>query len=371
MKGMLRSLMPLALAATIAVGCQTVQTTGGGAVGVDRGQMMMVSAEEVEQASGKQYQQLIAEARKKGVLNRNAAQVQRVRTIVGRLTAQSVAFRSDAPRWQWEVNVIGSDELNAWCMAGGKMAIYTGLIESLKLSDDEIAAVMGHEIAHALREHARERVSQSMMTGLGVSVAGALLGVGQAGQDLMGMVAKVSFELPNLPAVKLAGSPPARNLTHTFVDPPAFDKYAIHLPSGEMTAPYSCAAVETTRATRSNSGAATSFVRFAAIQPIADPPISSAPAVAARAGDNRGDCACPAAVVIVLPANSSSMSARASAMSRRRRRTSFSRQRCNSRFTPGDSSAGSLAMSGVVSRILAMTSDVVSPANGRVPASIS
>jgi predicted Zn-dependent protease len=197
MKERLRGLMPLALAVTIAVGCQTVQTTGGGAVGVDRGQMMMVSAEEVEQASGKQYQLLIAEARSKGVLNRNAAQVQRVRTIVGRLTAQTAAFRPDAPRWQWEVNVISSDELNAWCMAGGKMAIYTGLIERLKLSDDEIAAVMGHEIAHALREHARERVSQSMMTGLGVSVAGALLGVGQAGQDLMGMVAKVSFELPN------------------------------------------------------------------------------------------------------------------------------------------------------------------------------
>lgn len=197
MKELLRGLMPLALATMVTMGCQTVQTTGGGAVGVDRSQMMMVSAEEVEEASGKQYQQLIAEARSKGVLNRNAAQVQRVRMIVGRLTAQTAAFRADAPRWQWEANVISSDELNAWCMAGGKMAIYTGMVERLKLSDDEIAAVMGHEIAHALREHARERVSQSMATGLGVSVAGALLGVGQAGQDLMGMVAKVSFELPN------------------------------------------------------------------------------------------------------------------------------------------------------------------------------
>jgi DNA-binding NarL/FixJ family response regulator len=111
-----------------------------------------------------------------------------VRRIVSRLTAQSTVFRPDAARWNWEANVFSSDELNAWCMAGGKMAIYTGLIDRLRLSDDEIAAVMGHEIAHALREHSREQVSKSMATGLGVSMAGALLGVGDLGQDLMVLV---------------------------------------------------------------------------------------------------------------------------------------------------------------------------------------
>lgn len=177
--------------------CQTVQTTDGGAVGVDRNQMMMVSAQEIEQASSQQYQEVLADARKKGVLNREAAQVSRVRTISNRLIAQSVAFRKDAGRWQWEVNVISSGELNAWCMAGGKMAIYSGLIDQLHLTDDEIAAVMGHEMAHALREHSREQVSKAMVTSMGVSVAGALLGVGELGQDLMSMVGKVTFELPN------------------------------------------------------------------------------------------------------------------------------------------------------------------------------
>ena len=197
MKSMCKIVMPALVAGALATGCQTVQTTQGGAVGVQRSQLMMVSAQEVEQASSKQYQDMLAEARRKNALNRDAATVQRVRRIVSRLTPQTGVFRPDAPSWAWEVNVFSADELNAWCMAGGKMAIYTGLIDRLRLTDDEIAAVMGHEIAHALREHARERVSKAMATGLGISVAGALLGVGQAGQDLMGTVAKVTFELPN------------------------------------------------------------------------------------------------------------------------------------------------------------------------------
>lgn len=194
--GFARALV-VVLAAGAVPACQTVQTTSSGAVGVDRSQMMMVSAQEIEQASGKQYQEVIAAARKSGALNRDAAQLARVRAITDRLIPQSAAFRRDAGRWQWEVNVINSDELNAWCMAGGKMAIYSGLIDQLRLTDDEIAAVMGHEIAHALREHSREQVSKAMVTSMGASVAGALLGVGELGQDLMSMVGKVTFELPN------------------------------------------------------------------------------------------------------------------------------------------------------------------------------
>ena len=186
------ALLVLALGA-----CQTVQTTRGGEVGVDRGQAMLVSSAEIEQASAQQYQEVLAAAEKKEILNRNPKQLARLRAISKRLIPQAEVFRPDAAKWDWEVNLLASDELNAWCMAGGKIAFYSGLIDKLALSDDEIAAVMGHEIAHALREHSRERVSRSMATGMGVAIVSAALGIGQVGNDLMGSLAKVTFELPN------------------------------------------------------------------------------------------------------------------------------------------------------------------------------
>ena len=189
--------LPLVLLAGLVTGCQTVQTTHGGVVGVDREQRMMVSASEMASASAQSYQKILQEARQKNALNRDPAQVERVRGVARRLIPATGVFRPDAPSWKWEVNVLSSNELNAWCMAGGKIAFYTGIIDRLQLSDDEIAAIMGHEIAHALREHARERASQAMVTNIGVSVLGAVLGAGQAGTDLIGMAAEVSFQLPN------------------------------------------------------------------------------------------------------------------------------------------------------------------------------
>lgn len=177
--------------------CQSVQTTHAGSVGVERRQTMMVSSREMEQASAQSYQKIIQEAGQKNALNRDRGEVERVRAVARRLIPVTGVFRPDAPGWRWEVNVLTSKELNAWCMAGGKIAFYSGLIERLDLTDDEMAAIMGHEISHALREHARERASQAMMTNLGVSVLGAALGVGQVGTDLIGSVAKLSFELPN------------------------------------------------------------------------------------------------------------------------------------------------------------------------------
>ncbi|HEX6266462.1 MAG TPA: M48 family metallopeptidase, partial [Burkholderiales bacterium] len=187
----------LCCGALLAAGCQTVETTKAGTVGVDREQRMMVSSEEVDASSKKQYSQMMAEAQKKGLLDRNAAQVQRVQAITRKLAAQVGAFRPDAAKWPWEVHVVSLAEVNAWCMPGGKMAIYTGLIEKLKATDDEIAAVMGHEISHALREHARERISRQMVTQTAVGIAGALFGVGELGQGLGNMVADVTLNLPN------------------------------------------------------------------------------------------------------------------------------------------------------------------------------
>lgn len=163
--------------------CEAVQTTQGGVVGVDRSQRMALSAQQLDQAAAKQYVELIAEEKKKNNVNRDPAQVARVRTISNRLIAQTPAFRPDAKAWQWEVNVLTSAEVNAWCMPGGKVAVYTGLIDKLKVTDDELAAVIGHEISHALREHARERASEKMVAGSVISIGSALLGVGSLGQQ--------------------------------------------------------------------------------------------------------------------------------------------------------------------------------------------
>ena len=192
----------LVLASTLlGSACTSTNTTSAGAVGVDRRQTMLVSSEEVNQSARKAYTQTIQEARAKNSLNRNATQVQRVKKIATRLVAVSGSFRPDAPGWSWETNVISSNDLNAWCMPGGKIAVYTGLMEKLSLSDDELAAVMGHEIAHALREHGREKASQA--AGLDVAatlggVIGAFYGVdANLGQSVVGAVGDLAFMRPN------------------------------------------------------------------------------------------------------------------------------------------------------------------------------
>ena len=194
---MVRTLLIAGLSAAFLSGCQTVDTTKPGVVGVDRDQRMAVSAEEVHAGSAKAYSQMMAEAQKKGVLDKDPAMVKRVQEITKRLIPHTTTFRPDAAKWPWEVHVISIDEVNAWCMPAGKMAIYTGLIQKLNATDDEIAAVMGHEIAHALREHARERISRQMGTQVTIGIVGALFGIGQLGQGVANTVADVTLNLPN------------------------------------------------------------------------------------------------------------------------------------------------------------------------------
>jgi predicted Zn-dependent protease len=120
-----------------------------------------------------------------------------VRRIAQRLIPQTAAFRADAPAWKWETNVISAKEVNAWCMPGGKIAVYTGLIERLQPTDDELAAVMGHEIAHALREHGRERASQAQAQGILITIAGVAGGLPQGTLDMTQLVVNLTFNLPN------------------------------------------------------------------------------------------------------------------------------------------------------------------------------
>jgi predicted Zn-dependent protease len=167
----------LALSLAALTGCET--TTAGGAVGADRSQLMLVSSAELDQMAAQGYAKLLAEASGKRVLNQDAAMLQRVRTIAGRLQPRTSVFRADAPGWKWEVNLISSPELNAWCMPGGKIMVYSGLISQLNLTNDEIAIVLGHEIAHALREHSREHVSQAMAAQTVIGVGASLFGLGQ------------------------------------------------------------------------------------------------------------------------------------------------------------------------------------------------
>ena len=172
----------LCLSALALVGCQT--TTSGGSVGAERKQLMLVSSQELDQMAAESYNKLKSDAAAHGTLNTDGAMLQRVRAIAAHLEPQTRIFRSDAPAWKWEVNVIDSNELNAYCMPGGKIMFYSGLIRQLNLSDDEIAVVMGHEISHALREHSREQVSQAIAAQTAIGVGAALLGLGQGSSDL-------------------------------------------------------------------------------------------------------------------------------------------------------------------------------------------
>lgn len=179
--------------------CESVNTTQGGAVGVDRSQYMFsaLSSAEVDQMAAESYNEMLAEAKAAKVLNTNAAMLKRLNRIADRLVKEVDHFRPDANSWNWEVNLIKSDQLNASCMPGGKIIFFTGIVEKLQLNDDEIAQIMGHEIAHALREHGREAISRAYTTQMGTQVIGSLLGLGDGARQAADMAVQYGLTLPN------------------------------------------------------------------------------------------------------------------------------------------------------------------------------
>jgi predicted Zn-dependent protease len=187
----------IAGAALLAVGCQTVQTTQPGAVGVERRQMMLVSDQEVVKGAQAAYREQVDLARQKGALNTDPEKYQRVQKITQRLIPQTAVFRPDALEWDWAVNVQTSNEVNAYCMPGGKIMVFTGLIDRLQATDAELAAVLGHEIAHALREHTRERLSRAYAEQLVLAGVGVATGAGQSTMVLASQVSAVTFQLPH------------------------------------------------------------------------------------------------------------------------------------------------------------------------------
>lgn len=154
----------------------------------------LVPDRQLEAAAAQQYTDLKTQARQKGMLVAETdPQVQRLRAIAKRIIPHSERWNDRAEKWQWEVNLIAAQDVNAFCMPGGKIAFFSGLVDQLKLTDDEIAIVMGHEIAHALREHGRARMAKGTLLQLGASLGSAILGLGDIGQVVVGQGAQLAL----------------------------------------------------------------------------------------------------------------------------------------------------------------------------------
>jgi len=186
----LKSLPALAVFALLAA-CTANPITG-------RSQFMVVSEKMAMGESAAAYSSMMGELGKKKKLEAEGERTKRIREITDKLIAQAVRLRPDSANWKWEVRVINDPEtVNAFCMAGGKMAIYTGMWDKLKATDDELAQVMGHEISHALANHTQERMSVAYGTGIGTTVAAIALGAGDSAAALMQQAAVLAIALPN------------------------------------------------------------------------------------------------------------------------------------------------------------------------------
>ncbi len=189
MNDRLPRLLLLILIATL-VACATTPT--------GRRQLALVSEERAIKASKEAYLTQMSDLSQQGKLVTDPKLVARIDEITGRLVAQAIEIRPETANWEWSVEIIDDpDMVNAWCMAGGRMAIYTGLIQQVDPTDDELAQVMGHEISHALANHTAERMSVAMATTIGVVAAGVAVRPPALTMGAAAMAAKMAVELPN------------------------------------------------------------------------------------------------------------------------------------------------------------------------------
>ena len=165
-------------------------------VEVQRSRLLLLPASMVERSAAEQYQQLMRAAEQKNLLNTDQAQLARLRAIARKLIPHSERFNKNAANWQWEVNLISSKAVNAFCMPGGKIAFFSGIIDQLQLTDDEIAVIMGHEIGHALLEHGRARMSEQVLKNVGITAAAVFFNLGQVSGELLAQAANLAVSLP-------------------------------------------------------------------------------------------------------------------------------------------------------------------------------
>lgn len=161
---MQKTLTAVLLAALFSVsGCTTVAEMAG------------YNTAALNAESAKNYAQVKQEARSKRAVDTQSATARRIQTVFQRMRPFAEQANKTGVPFDWEMTVIRSDELNAWAMPGGKMAFYTGLVEKLNLNDAEIAAIVGHEMTHALAEHSKKDVGQKVLTGLATEIGGSIL----------------------------------------------------------------------------------------------------------------------------------------------------------------------------------------------------
>ncbi|MBI1890252.1 MAG: M48 family metallopeptidase [Burkholderiales bacterium] len=152
----------------------------------------LVPQQKIESQALQQYEGLKTQAKNRGVLvPDNDPEVARLRRIAQKLIPHTKRWSERASAWQWEVNLIASNQVNAFCMPGGKIAFFSGILKTLKLTDDEVAIVMGHEMAHALREHGRERMAKGLGLQALVLAGSAYFKLNDGGRHLAGKGAEL------------------------------------------------------------------------------------------------------------------------------------------------------------------------------------